>query len=486
MNSKRHCRSGGNSASRPQGSSGGFQEPSGERDRLGEVLDSYLEAMKATQRPGSVRSLKSRVNIFIRYLKNQHPDCESFHDLDRPAIEGWFRYLAGRVPPLRNETRREYIISVRAFLDRIHAWGWIELTSPTLILKADLPPKDRRLPRPLPQEIDEALRAELKTNGDLFALALCLQRSTGMRLGELCDLELEALEEIAGNRWLIRVPLGKLHTERVIPVDEETAELFRKIRELRGTRPPVPHPETGKLTHFLLLWPGNGRNHCGVKLRRALVCAERGAKLNCHVTSHRLRHTFATELLRNGISLPALAKILGHRSIEMTLRYTQLVQEDVWRQYETARESIKSRYKIPASVPGSLGHQGDRADAHDLLKALIARLEGLRRDKEVRDRSMVKRVLERLRRIVRQAGPLQVLYGGKAHPADEGGKAMIRHIYEVDPLICVALRRSDEDHLLHYRMADHSSHSRVGAAQCHPLPGRLAHPHPPLARPGRG
>jgi len=38
--------------------------------------------------------------------------------------------------------------------------------------------------------------------------------------------------------------------------------------------------------------------------------------------------------------------------------------------------------------------------------------------------------LERLKRIARQAGPLQVLYGGKAHPRDEGGKALIRRIFE--------------------------------------------------------
>jgi starch phosphorylase len=44
--------------------------------------------------------------------------------------------------------------------------------------------------------------------------------------------------------------------------------------------------------------------------------------------------------------------------------------------------------------------------------------------------------LERLKRIARQAGPLQVIYGGKAHPRDEGGKALIRHIFEA----AIALR----------------------------------------------
>jgi starch phosphorylase len=48
--------------------------------------------------------------------------------------------------------------------------------------------------------------------------------------------------------------------------------------------------------------------------------------------------------------------------------------------------------------------------------------------------------LDRLRRIVRQAGPLQVVYGGKAHPRDEGGKAVIRRVYEAAAALSDSLR----------------------------------------------
>jgi hypothetical protein len=61
---------------------------------------------------------------------------------------------------------------------------------------------------------------------------------------------------------------------------------------------------------------------------------------------------------------------------------------------------------------------------------------------------------------------------------------LIRHIYEGRASYLSALRRSDEDHLLHHRTADHSSHSRVGAAQRHSLAGRLAPP-PAHRSPGR-
>ena len=398
---------------------GCLPRPGGQAGSFHGILESYLRAIQARLRPGTVAVYRSKLRQFIRYLQSQHPGL-GVEELDRPVIEAWFRHLAEKVPPLLNGTRRHTIIAVRSFLDRIYGWGWVEVPLHSLIVKTDLPPEDRRLPRPLPQDVDEALRAKLQATGDLLSMALLFQRATGMRMGELCDLELEALEELDGNRWQIRVPLGKLHTERVVPLDQEGAELFRKIREARGARHPLPHPETGKPTRFLLLWPGNGKHHLREKLRRTLACACKAARLKDRVTSHRFRHTYATELLRNGISLPALAKILGHRSIEMTLQYAHLVQEDVWRQYDNARESMKSRYVIPASSPGRLPHQGDRADIHDLLMELIARLEGLRRDKQVKDGPKVIRVLERLRRVAGDLRNVVRQQPGQARPRTSG------------------------------------------------------------------
>ena len=79
-----------------------------------DVLDSYLEAIGTTLRPGSVALYKSKLRHFVRYLRSQHPAVRSFQELDRTAIEGWLRHLAERVPPLLNGTRRDAIIAVRS------------------------------------------------------------------------------------------------------------------------------------------------------------------------------------------------------------------------------------------------------------------------------------------------------------------------------------------------------------------------------------
>ena len=50
----------------------------------------------------------------------------------------------------------------------------------------------------------------------------------------------------------------------------------------------------------------------------------------------RLRHTFGTDMVRAGISLPALMHLMGHAQIHTTMLYVQLAPQDVWREYARA------------------------------------------------------------------------------------------------------------------------------------------------------
>jgi len=51
---------------------------------------------------------------------------------------------------------------------------------------------------------------------------------------------------------------------------------------------------------------------------------------------HRFRHTFASDMVRAGISLPALMQLMGHSDIQTTLRYVQVTPQDVYLQYTRA------------------------------------------------------------------------------------------------------------------------------------------------------
>ena len=163
-----------------------------------------------------------------------------------------------------------------------------------------------------------------------------------MRIGECLKLTLDSMRELGQNQWAIRVPLGKLHTERWVPVDEDTCRIFRDILSLRSS---------GKLTQAVetsaLLLQYKGRAVSYEIMRRELKAAAREAGCSVRPTLHQLRHSYATEMLRAGASLPVVKELLGHRSLEMTMRYVQVSQIDLQREYHRARQKMGEFHVIP-------------------------------------------------------------------------------------------------------------------------------------------
>ena len=160
------------------------------------------------------------------------------------------------------------------------------------------------MPRYLPADADRRLTAALRDSPNrLRADALLLARATGMRIGELLDLELDCVHEVPGAGAWLKVPLGKLDTERMVPLDDETVELIDRIVEHRSPGRPLPHPRTGRLADFLLTHQGR-RVSAGRAPRRVDRAAAR-AGLG-QVTPHQLRHTYATALVNSGCSLQSL------------------------------------------------------------------------------------------------------------------------------------------------------------------------------------
>jgi len=68
------------------------------------------------------------------------------------------------------------------------------------------------------------------------------------------------------------------------------------------------------------------------------------------ITPHRLRHTYATSILNGGMSLVGVMKLLGHHSLRMTLRYAEITQETVVKEYYEALTQIEQTYQLKQSV----------------------------------------------------------------------------------------------------------------------------------------
>ena len=88
-----------------------------------------------------------------------------------------------------------------------------------LIRREDIPRAPQRLPRALTPQQDQLIQQELLRRNDLPSNVLLLMRHTGMRIGECVDLAYDCLHNAGPDRWAIHVPLGKLKTERMVPID---------------------------------------------------------------------------------------------------------------------------------------------------------------------------------------------------------------------------------------------------------------------------
>jgi hypothetical protein len=81
------------------------------------------------------------------------------------------------------------------------------------------------------------------------------------------------------------------------------------------------------------------------------------------------RHTFASEMLCLGVGLPALMQLLGHKDIRMTLRYVQVTQQDLQREFHAARQ--RAPYPYPAPIL-SVSNCPTSADPPGIRQAIAA------------------------------------------------------------------------------------------------------------------
>ena len=311
------------------------------------ALVAYLERKLGTCRPKTVSSLATRLSHFGRFIAECDPELTSIRDLKRQChIEPYLNSVSNAIntqtgQPVTVADQARRIIALACFFRDITEWDWDDVPSRTLVFHSDIPRLPAPLPRYIPIDADRRLtQALLDSTYRLAADALLLARATGLRIGELLDLELDCVHEIPRNGSWLKVPLGKLDTERMVPLEDDTVSVIDRIVATRSCGKALTHPRTNKPVQFL--FTHHGRRLSQSALRGELSRASEIAGIG-HVTPHQLRHTFATSMVNSGVSLQVLMALLGHVSSEMSLRYGRLFDTTVRAEYERALDLAKTR-----------------------------------------------------------------------------------------------------------------------------------------------
>lgn len=316
---------------------------------LAATMRRYLQQSALSLRPSSVVLFNTTLRQFAGYLIDHHdpgadvPAAATVADVTRDHVEGYKSWLAAR-PGYRGKSLSKTTLGMRmghlrTFFTRIIEWDYDDAPTRVPVYRTERP----RLDKPLPKFLDDAdaaafMAAARQLPDKLDRLIVQLLARTGMRRGELLGLTIDAVVQIGTGYWL-RTPVGKLHNDRYIPLDPRIKTLIDEWLNGRAN---------WQLTDTLLV--ARGRPLAPTRVDRAVAKAATAAGIG-HVHPHQLRHTLATQAINRGMSLQAIAALLGHHDLSMTMVYARIGDRTVADQYFKVTKKIEFLYSRPERSP---------------------------------------------------------------------------------------------------------------------------------------
>jgi integrase/recombinase XerD len=307
----------------------------------------YVAQVELSLRPSTTKRIEHDLREFGTFLAESFPDVATCADLERRHIESYKLAIAARHgrytgKPLDKISVKNRLINLHCFFDRTTEWGYPDAPVRPLVFVGDLPIIDK----PLPRFLDDAsaaklMRASRADPDPLSRLIVELLARTGIRRGELLGLTVDAVVQIGSAFWL-RIPVGKLHNDRYIPLHPQLKEMLDDWVE--------NHRPSGLRTDRLLV--ERNRPVTGLRVANALKRLATDAGID-HVTAHQLRHTLATQAINRGMSLDAIAALLGHKTLAMTMIYARIADKTVAEEYFAVTEKVESLYDKPRQLPES-------------------------------------------------------------------------------------------------------------------------------------
>jgi site-specific recombinase XerD len=232
-------------------------------------------------------------------------------EVDRLVLRRYVAHLGTKQPPMSKRSVARHVSSLRRYFRYLRREEVLEV-DPSVALRA--PAGDSRLPRVLDHgdvhtlldgatPDDEPHWRRLRDDAVLELLY-----GSGIRVGELCGLQVDSLDLAGGavSVW------GKGSKQRRVPLSEPAV---RALRAWLGLRSDVVADEAGPVLF------GNERGNA-LSPRDVRRILDRRSPRPTH--PHALRHTFATHLLDGGADLRAVQELLGHADVSTTQRYTHV------------------------------------------------------------------------------------------------------------------------------------------------------------------
>ena len=282
-----------------------------------EEIDGFEQYWRR-RKPGRSTAIhyRSDVNIFFRWVQAD-PSTITVHHVDQ--FIDWQREL-GRA----SATIQRRLIAIRMFYDYLAYIREEDVPNPVIPRRHYLS-RERRLPRDVSDEIIaqlfEAIGSHLRDR-TMFTLML----HAGLRVGELSQLRLADVRLSDEHTPFLRLN-GKGGQERVVYLSATAAELLKAYLEERAQNGPE---------QVFLNYKGQPISITGIQLRLGRYCRQ----ADIWITSHQLRHTYASRMIGAEVPITSLQKLLGHNSIHTTQLYVHVADSKVEKDYHDAVSRI--------------------------------------------------------------------------------------------------------------------------------------------------
>lgn len=289
-------------SSRPPATPAGLSEPL-------EAFLAHLSLERGLSRL-TVSAYESDLTDFARHCGRA--GRAAWTDVTLADLESWVKSMHRRGQAPASLARR--LSAVRSLASHLVRAG---LRRDDFTELAKGPRFRRRLPgRLTPEEAARIMTApdDRTPQGVRDRAMLELMYGSGLRISELCGLELQSVDE---REAVVRVR-GKGSKDRVVPVSE--AALKALARYLAEARPALARPRTGSALFLSARGTAISRKTFWLGVR----AAARRAGVEAPVKPHLLRHAFATHLLAGGADLRSIQEMLGHADIATTQIYTSV------------------------------------------------------------------------------------------------------------------------------------------------------------------
>ena len=295
-----------------------------------------------------MRLSRESLRRFINWLGAEHPDIENLSGVDRGIAEEYLQWLPTYISkntgqPLAVTTVKHEVNALAAFCRDTAVWGWSDVPGKPLFTLRDTPRRPESIPRYLPaHELDAVVSAIYELEDPHQRAALLLVRWSGARRDEIRRLTIDCLDTYSDGHPRLRIPVGKGHAERMIPLHPDAADALKEVIEIAKAQNAIARRDSsvgrvvnhvfvrrGKLLSATTLFDKPLRDIC---MKLGLV----GADGRQTVSAHRFRHTIGTQLAEGGARIQTIMAVLGHRSANMAMIYARISDPEVRRQYEQA------------------------------------------------------------------------------------------------------------------------------------------------------